>query len=292
MLAISDSLPFLRDGEVVGDVKAERPRPTRYVHDGRPQHQRDYYRSDSAPDYSDEVVLAAENLTVEGEIEDVSFELHKGEILGFVGLSDSGIHSVGKAVFGLSKAKRGRVVLASGSEIRSTRDAIAGRMGYVPKDRDNEALMIRASIFHKATLPSLNELKRAAGFLSPRRLNKLSADIVDKLSVKCTGIHQSMDALSGGNKQKVNLGRWLAKDLKVLVLDCPTRGVDVGVKGYIYELMKQAKAEGIAMILISDELTEALGMADRLIVMKDGRAVRTILRGEDFTERSIIEVMI
>ena len=101
-----------------------------------------------------------------------------------------------------------------------------------------------------------------------------------------------MDALSGGNKQKVNLGRWLAKDLNILVLDCPTRGVDVGVKAYIYALMKQAKADGIATILISDELTEVLGMADRLIVMKDGRIVRTIRRDENFTERAVIEVMI
>jgi ribose transport system ATP-binding protein len=92
--------------------------------------------------------------------------------------------------------------------------------------------------------------------------------------------------------QKINLGRWLAKDLKVLVLDCPTRGVDVGVKGYIYALMKQAKTDGIAIILISDELTEVLGMADRLIVMKDGRMIKTIRRDEAFTEHSVIEVMI
>jgi len=90
----------------------------------------------------------------------------------------------------------------------------------------------------------------------------------------------------------VNLGRWLAKDLKVLVLDCPTRGVDVGVKVYIYSLMKQTKEAGIATILISDELTEVLGMADRLVVMKDGRIVKTIRRDEEFTERSVIEVMI
>ncbi len=293
MLAISDSITVLRDGEVVGDVKASEVTADeiRYMMVGR-NISGDYYRADTAPDYAEEVVLTAEGLTVEGEIEDVSFQLHRGEILGFVGLSDSGIHSVGKAVFGLAKAGKGRVALGSGGEVKNTRDAIAGSMGYVPKDRDNEALMIHASIFHNATLPSLKEFRGPAGFLSPARLRKLSGDIVKKLSVKCTGIQQAMDALSGGNKQKVNLGRWLAKDLKVLVLDCPTRGVDVGVKGYIYELMKQAKAQGIAMILISDELTEALGMADRLIVMKDGRIVRTILRGEDFTERSIIEVMI
>jgi ribose transport system ATP-binding protein len=181
---------------------------------------------------------------------------------------------------------------AGGKEIRNAPEALLHNMAYVPKDRDNEALMIHASIHDNCTLPSLNELRGAVGFLSPAKLKKLSADTVEKLSVKCTGINQSMDALSGGNKQKVNLGRWLAKDLKVLILDCPTRGVDVGVKGYIYALMKQAKAEGIAVILISDELTEVLGMADRLIVMKDGRMIKTIRRDEEFTERSVIEVMI
>ena len=101
-----------------------------------------------------------------------------------------------------------------------------------------------------------------------------------------------MDALSGGNKQKVNFGRWLAKDLKVLVLDCPTRGVDVGVKAYIYSLMKQAKKDGISIVLISDELTEILGMSDRLFVMKDGKITKEIRRDEDFTEQSVIGVMI
>ena len=116
--------------------------------------------------------------------------------------------------------------------------------------------------------------------------------MVESLSVKCTGINQRMSALSGGNKQKVNFGRWLAKDLKLLILDCPTRGVDVGVKAYIYQLMKEAKQNNIAIILISDELTEVLGMADRLLVMKDGCVTKEIRRAEDFTEQSVIGVMI
>jgi ribose transport system ATP-binding protein len=294
MLAISDSITVLRDGEVVGDVKTSETTADqiRYMMVGR-NISGDYYRADRTPSYSDEIVLSAESVTVPGEIENISFELHKGEILGFCGLSDSGIHAVGKAVFGLSKIACGSVRLGdAGAGIKSAPDALRRNMAYVPKDRDNEALMIHASIHDNCTLPSLNELRGPVGFLSPKRLRKLSGDTVEKLSVKCTGIGQAMDALSGGNKQKVNLGRWLAKDLKVLVLDCPTRGVDVGVKSYIYALMKQAKLDGISIILISDELTEVLGMADRLIVMKDGRMLKTIRRDEEFTERSVIEVMI
>jgi ribose transport system ATP-binding protein len=165
-------------------------------------------------------------------------------------------------------------------------------MAYVPKDRDNEALMLHASILDNFSLPSLGELQGGLGFIAPGKVRKLASEMTAKLSVKCTDIYQKMDALSGGNKQKVNLGRWLAKDLKLLILDCPTRGVDVGVKAYIYSLMKQAKKDGIAIILISDELTEVLGMADRLLVMKDGRVTGVIRRDEDFTEQSVIGVMI
>ena len=141
-------------------------------------------------------------------------------------------------------------------------------------------------------LPSVGELRAALGLLPPGKVSSMAEGIRERFAVKSTGITQSMDALSGGNKQKVNLGRWLAKDLKLLILDCPTRGVDVGVKAAIYALMKEAKRDGIAMILISDELTEVLGMADRLLVMKDGRVTKEIRRDEDFTEQSVIGVMI
>ena len=294
MMEISDTITVLRDGEVVGTVNTGETSADelRYMMVGR-EISGDYYRADMVPDYSDEVALTAESITIENEIEDVSFELHKGEILGFCGLSDSGIHSIGTAVFGLSKPGKGCVRLGTdGQVIASAADALGNNIAYVPKDRDREALMIHARILDNLTLPSLNELKGVLGFLPPAKLKALSADMAEKLSVKCTGIWQPMDALSGGNKQKVNLGRWLAKDLKILVLDCPTRGVDVGVKAYIYALMKQAKIDGIATILISDELTEVLGMADRVAVMKDGRITRTIRRDEDFSEHSVIEVMI
>ena len=293
-MEIADTITVLRDGELVGTVKKEDTTADelRRMMIGR-EISGDYYRADMEVIHEDEVVLTAESITIEGEIEDVSFELHKGEILGFCGLADSGISTVGKVVYGLVKPDSGSVRLGKdGKEITTATEALGNNMGYVPKDRDREALMIHARILDNLTLPSLVELQERLNFLRPAKMKKLSAGMVDKLSVKCTGIHQPMDSLSGGNKQKVNLGRWLAKDLKILVLECPTRGVDVGVKAYIYALMKQAKQNGIATILISDELTEVLGMADRLIVMKDGRITRTIRRDEDFTEHSVIGVMI
>ncbi|MGN1003382.1 MAG: sugar ABC transporter ATP-binding protein [Oscillospiraceae bacterium] len=294
MIAITDTITVLRDGEVVANLNSAETTPdeVKSLMVGR-QVSGDYYREDMKADYDDEVVLTVKDLCVPGELEDINFELHAGEILGFCGLSDSGIHSVGKAVYGLSKPDKGSVHLEYKNEdITSPMQALASNMGYVPKDRDNEAMMIEDTIRENFTLPSLGELTGPVGYVAPKNLNKLASEMVKKMSVKCTGITQRVSALSGGNKQKINLGRWLAKDLKILVLDCPTRGVDVGVKAYIYALMKEAKKNKIATILISDELTEVIGMADRLIVMKDGKMTRVISRDGDFTEQAVIEVMI
>ncbi len=295
MIEITDTITVLRDGEVVGTVKSKETTPSeiRHMMVGRKM-EGDYYRNDHLVDYDEnDVVLKAEHLYVKNELEDVDFELHAGEILGFCGLSDSGIHSVGKAVYGLSRLSSGKVTLVeSGKVIKTPMNALENRMGYVPKDRDSEAMMIQDSIRENFSLPSMNELEGPIGFISPAKMKKLSEKMIDEMSVKCTGYMQTVNDLSGGNKQKINLGRWLAKNLKVLILDCPTRGVDVGVKAYIYQVMREAKEKKIAMLLISDELTEVIGMADRLMVMKDGRITRTIPRDGDFTEQAIIEEMI
>lgn len=294
LIEITDSITVLRDGEVVGEVQSSDTSPDeiKTMMVGR-EISGDYYRADMIADYQDDVVLSVNNISVENEIDDISFDVHKGEILGLCGLSDSGIHSVGKAIFGLSKLSEGIVYLkANDVHINKSTQALKNNMAYVPKDRDNEALMVHAGVLDNICLPSLDEEKGGLGFISPKKLRLLANRIKDMLSIKCTDIYQSMDALSGGNKQKVNLGRWLARDPKLLILDCPTRGVDVGVKAYIYSIMKEAKKKGISIILISDELTEVLGMADRLIVMKDGRMSKVISRHEEFTEQSVIEVMI
>jgi len=293
LIGITDRITVLRDGEVAGVLTSKETTADEVKHlmVGR-EISGEYYRSDNEPDYDEQtVVLKASNLTVAGEIEDVSFEVHRGEILGFCGISDSGIHTVGKAVYGLEKLTYGSVTL-EGTELKSPTQALASNMAYVPKDRDNDALMMQASIWENFALPSTTELTGAACYISPGKLRALARKMTEKMTVKCRDIFQPMSDLSGGNKQKVNLGRWLAKDIKVLILDCPTRGVDVGVKAYIYSLMKEAKTKGIATILISDELTEALGMSDRLCVMKNGKLNTIIPRGEDFTEHSLIRVMV
>ena len=294
MIAICDTITVLRDGAVVGNVVSAETTAdqVKSMMVGR-DIEGDYYRNDNEVICKDEVVLQVKDLCVAGELENITFDIHAGEILGFCGLSDSGIHSVGTAVYGLSKIKSGDIYLVPNDlHIKTPMQSLGNNVGYVPKDRDSEAMMIDASIRENFSLPSMTELQGPLGFISPKSMKELSNKMVDQLSVKCEHIMRPVNSLSGGNKQKINLGRWLAKDLKLLILDCPTRGVDVGVKAYIYQLMKEAKEQGIAMLLISDELTEVLGMADRLMVMKDGKITKTIRRDEEFTEQAVIEVMI
>ena len=126
---------------------------------------------------------------------------------------------------------------------------------------------------------------------APKKLYQASSKAREQFSVKSTGVDQLMRALSGGNKQKVNLGRWLIKDLDVLIVDCPTRGVDIGVKAYIYQCLREAKEKGMAILLITDELSEVLGMADTIAVMKDGEICKLLPRSAELSEETIIEVM-
>lgn len=295
MIEISDRILVLRDGEVVTEMDSRKTTVDevkqrmvgRAINHG-------YYREDTEASHGEEVVLTVKGLSVDGVFDPLDFELHAGEILGFCGLSDSGIHAVGKALYGVTTdGRRGSVFLNhSKKEVTGAAAALRSKVGYLPKERDHDCLMLGASIKDNFSLANLGEMTGKLGFISSRRLEQNAGQLVEHYQVKCSDIHQSIGHLSGGNKQKVNLGRWMAKDLDVLILDCPTRGVDVGVKAYIYQLMKAAKEKGIAIILISDELTEVLGMSDRIIVMKNGAVVSRLDRGADFTEEKVIEVMV
>jgi ribose transport system ATP-binding protein len=193
----------------------------------------------------------------------------------------------------LTKLKQGTVTLTGKNlNITKSTQALRNGMGYVPKDRDGEALMMDASICDNFTMPSSNELKGMLDYLSNKKICMMAENAKNEFNVKCTGIFQPMSGLSGGNKQKVNLGRWLIKDVSVLVIACPARGVDVGVKAYLYDCLKKAKEKGIGIILITDELPEAIGMCDNIIIMRNGKIVGKIERSSHLNEESIIEVMI
>lgn len=295
MMEICTHISVLRDGQII-DTRPS----SEYSMDelkrlmiGR-EVSGDYYRADKEESYQDEVVLKVEHLTVPGELNDINFELHKGEILGVCGLSDGGIHSVGPALFGISEHRKGTILnVPHNRHLKGPKDMIQTNGAYLSKDRDADGLMLDASIGQNISVPNVRLLAQGPlKFLSPARVNKLSNKASVDFEIKSSGLGQIVKSLSGGNKQKVNLSRWLVQDLEYVILDCPTRGVDIGVKAYIYGVMKQMKEKGIAIILISDELPEAMGMSDRLLVMKDHEMAGMLSRTTDFIEDKIIEVML
>lgn len=251
-----------------------------------------YYRSDYDHTYGSEVVLALEDVCFEREVRHVSFELHKGEILGLGGLTDCGMHELGKIIFGVQKPDKGSVSLSQkGIKISSPRVSIDNKVAYISKNRDQEALHLSSSIKDNICLPSYDKTKKGI-LIAESKEKSLSAEMAELLEVKMSGINQLVMNLSGGNKQKVAIAKWLGNDSEILILDCPTRGIDIGVKAAIYRLMEKLKAEGKSILMISEELPELIGMSDRILVMKDGRLSGEFLRAEALTESDIIDKMI
>ena len=244
-----------------------------------------------------DIMYEAKHLTTVNDygkevVSDVSFKVHKGEILGVCGLSDAGIHELGSAIYGLEHHDGTVRVKASDTLLKHPDDLVKTKGAYLSKDRDVNGLMLDAGIGANLIIPSLVELSGPVGFLSPKKTRALAEKASQAFEIKSSGLNHIVRRLSGGNKQKVNLSRWLVKDLDYIILDCPTRGVDIGVKAYIYSVLKKAKAEGKAIIMISDELQEAMGMSDRIMVMKDHKFAAMLSRNCDFTEEKMMEVML
>jgi ribose transport system ATP-binding protein len=289
-----DVVTVLRDGHLVENLERADFSESRIkqLMIGR-ELEGDYYRSDFDPTYSDEVVIKVDNLTTMNGLSGFSMQLHKGEILGVGGLSHCGMHELGRALFGLERALGGRVVhMPSGSVIKNPRGAMSNGVAYVPKDRDREALVLANSV--KANIVSAGYDKITSGriFMSPRKEKRYADAQIDHLSIKCASREQHVQFLSGGNRQKVVFGKWVGRGSDILILDCPTRGVDIGVKYAMYQLMYQMKKEGKSLVLISEELPELVGMSDRLLILKDGKQTAEFKRSRDLTEAKIIDYMI
>ena len=294
VLEKSDRITILRDGVYIGCVASNEmsEEELKKMMVGR-EMTGDYYRSDYDEKVSDEVVLTVDDVSVPRMISNVTFQLHKGEILGFGGLSESGMHEVGKAIFGASYDRTGSVKLADGTEINDIPTAIRHSIAYTSKDRDNESVVINQSIGDNILLPSLDKLGKGPLKLQNHSANKAFAEKYAKeMSVKMVGTNQFVSELSGGNKQKVVLARWLGADSDILVLDSPTRGIDIKVKQDIYQLMNRMRKEGKSIIMISEELMELIGMCDRIIIMRDGKISGELMRSRSLDENSLIATMV
>ena len=293
ILRMSDTITVLRDGVYIDTVKSADidEEGLKKLMVGR-EVTGDYYRADYGEPISDEVVMTVKNVTVPGLIKNINFELHKGEILGFGGLSESGMHEIGKACFGASFDREGTVVLADGTHIDNIPTALHHSIAYTSKDRDNESVVMNQGIGDNICLPSLDALKNGVGLLSDRKMKDFANEYAKEMSVKMVNTDQFVSDLSGGNKQKVVLARWIGKDSDILVLDSPTRGIDIKVKQDIYQLMDRMRKSGKSIIMISEELMELIGMCDRIIIMKDGEISGELMRSRDLDENSLIAKMV
>ncbi|WP_226781550.1 sugar ABC transporter ATP-binding protein [Oceaniglobus trochenteri] len=280
---LADRVAVLRDGALVDDLPAEGLTEERITHlmVGRPL-------SDMFPDRdpsTGDVVLKVEGLTTE-HVSDVSLELRRGEVLGIGGLIGAGRSELAKGIFGFHRRLSGRVLL-DGNELPSgdTAAAIAAGIGFAPEDRKEEALLLMQTILENAVL-CVPEKVSTGGFFSRSRALKLISDISRQMRLKASSLDAPITSLSGGNQQKVVLTRWLACDLKVLILDEPTRGIDVGARSEIYDLIRNlTDSAGLGVIVISSEMTELLGLSDRVLVMADGQIRGTFDRAEATEEK-------
>ncbi|HET8913324.1 MAG TPA: sugar ABC transporter ATP-binding protein [Ktedonobacteraceae bacterium] len=232
-----------------------------------------------------EVVLEVRHLTRPGVFADVNFQLHRGEILGFAGLMGAGRTEVARVLFGIDQAANGEIWLKGKQvRIRSPQQAMNYGIAYVPEDRHQQGLIMNFSIATNITLSILQKVSHL-GLINPNQEQQIAQEYANQLSIRTSGIGQLVNALSGGNQQKVVLSKWLATNPSVLILDEPTRGIDVGAKAEVHRITSDLASRGLAIILISSELPEVLAMADRVVVLHEGSISGTFTRSEATQER-------
>ena len=227
-----------------------------------------------------EVILRVEGLAKPGAFEDIAFELRRGEILGLAGLVGARRTDVARAIFGVEPAESGSIWIdGQQANIKSPKDALALGIAYVPEDRQRHGLLLPMNLTKNVTLPILHEFTKA-GWLNEKAEAQTAGEYATQLEVRAAGLWQRARELSGGNQQKVVLAKWLATRPQILILDEPTRGIDVGTKAAVHELMSKLASQGMAILMISSELPEILGMSDRVLVMCEGRVTGHFTRAE------------
>lgn len=234
---------------------------------------------------SDEI-LRVEDLSDGNKIRNISFSLKRGEVLGFAGLVGSGRTETMRMIFGVDKKSTGKIYINQHEAvINSPVDSIRYKIGFVTENRKEEGLLLTMACSFNTTLAALNKIK-TNGILNLRKEKKISQDYVKQLKIVTPSISQKVGLLSGGNQQKVVLAKWLFTDCDIIILDEPTRGIDVGAKREIYEIINQLAAVGKGVLVVSSEMEEVMGICDRILVMREGELTGEVLK-EDFSQQNI-----
>ncbi len=275
VLAVSDRIYVLKDGRVVASLCSGQA-DVHALHRlmvGRGR-QAEYYRESAQQPRGGEVVMSVRGLSRMGRFRDVSFDLHAGEVLGIAGVIGSGREELCRVLFGFEPPDGGEIRIG-GRPVRlaSPADAVRHGIGYIPRERRTEGLVLFLSVATNTTLASLKSLRRR-GVIDHAAERRLVSGWVARLRIRTPGLRALCLNLSGGNQQKVVLAKWLAARARILVLDHPTRGLDVGAKEEVYELVRALTGESIAVVLLSDTLEETIGLSHTILVMRDGMVTR------------------
>ena len=284
---ICDTVTVMRDGKYI-DTNPMKEMTTEKIINrmvGREIYETAHIHGDAE---KEEVVLEVRGLNSGKKIKDVSFKLHRGEILGFAGLLGAGRTETARAIFGADPIDSGEVYIKGERvDIKHPKDAVKHGIGYLSEDRKQFGLALGLSVETNTVMASLEKFTGTLGIVDEKRSRETAQEYVDKLQTKTPSIDQKTRNLSGGNQQKVVIGKWLVRDCDILIFDEPTRGIDVGAKSEIYKLLNELADQGKSIIMISSELPEILRMSHRVAVMCEGRITGT-LRADECTQESIM----
>ncbi|WP_313893809.1 sugar ABC transporter ATP-binding protein [Psychrobacillus sp.] len=285
---ISDRITVMRDGTYVDTLITAETEMSKVIQLMVGRH----VYIESKPNIAEgekEIVLQMKNISTKALLKDVSFELKKGEILGFAGLMGAGRTEVARVLFGADPATTGTINL-HGNEVKIKSPAVAVKhgIGYLSEDRKQFGLLVNMDVKSNIALATIKDYQSKAMFVSDSKIKKIAIEYVDQLKIKTPSVDQEIRLLSGGNQQKVVIAKWLQRDCDILIFDEPTRGIDVGAKGEIYKLLDELAASGKSIIMISSELPEILRMSHRIVVMAEGK-ITGVLSSEEATQEKIME---
>jgi len=288
---VGDRVTVLKDGRTVATGLDAKETPTTELIRLMTGRSIEYVFPDRKPTPADaEVVLDVEGLGLTGSFTNVSFQVRAGEILGLAGLVGAGRSEILETVYGARKASAGTVQV-DGKRLRhgSVHGAVAAGVGLAPEERKSQGLLLDEAVYRNVTVSSLSRFARG-GFLNRGQERAAAAEITEALDVRPSGVDRAARTLSGGNQQKVVLARWLLRDCRVLLLDEPTRGVDVGARSEIYNLVRSLADRGVAVVVVSSEVEEVLGLADQVLVVREGAIVH---RGPatDIDEHQVLDLV-
>lgn len=291
LFKVSDRFTVFRDGQYIETVNKENIDESGLVSlmVGRQVEIKKYANLEQ----NKEVVLEAKNLSKKGNIKDISFKLHKGEVVGITGLVGAGRSELAQIIFGIMKPDSGKLFINNKEmQINSPKDALKNGIAYIPESRQTQGLVLQKTVESNITLPILDKLKNKLGIINIKKQRESVNKWVNLLDVRPNNPDMLAQQLSGGNQQKVVLAKWISTGAKVLIIDEPTNGVDVGAKSEIHQIIRKLASEGTSIIVISSELPEILSVSDRILVMRRGRIngefINEAITQEDIMKKAIV----